>query len=394
MENKHFETLSIRTQAQASSHREHSVPLYLTSSFTFENAEHGSALFKGTQEGNLYSRFSNPNTDEFIKKLCALENYEDGVATASGMAAVYASLVSFLEQGDHIIASKNSFGNTLYIIQKILPKMGVSYTLVDLEDKEAWAQSVRTNTKLLYLETPSNPTLKIADLSYISKLCKANGIISIVDNCFATPYLQKPSDFGIDISIHSATKYIDGQGRVLGGAILGSSEHIHPCYEFLRRTGGCLSPFNAWILSKSLETLAIRMERHCHNAMAIATWLENNPVIDKVYYPFLESMEDYDLARQQMELGGGIVGFNFKGEASMAFRFLNNLKLHSLTANLGDSRSIATHPASTTHSKLNAEQQKEAGINPNFIRLSVGLEHVDDLIADIDQSLKKANENI
>ncbi len=388
MENRAFETISIRTQSEKTNHREHSVPLYLTSSFSFENAEHGSAIFNGTEQGNLYSRFSNPNTDEFIQKLCLLENYEAGVSTASGMAAVYTSLVSFLSAGDHVIGSKNSFGNTLYIFQHILPKMGVECTLVDLEDHETWQQSIKSNTKLIYLETPSNPTLKIADLSFFAKICKENNIISIVDNCFATPYLQTPSAFGIDICVHSATKYIDGQGRVLGGAILGSSELIKHCYEFLRRTGACLSPFNAWILSKSLETLAIRMERHCSNAMTIANWLKDHPLIDHVIYPFLPEMKNYDLAKKQMRLGGGLVAFEIKGDSNKAFTFLNNLKLHSLTANLGDTRSIATHPASTTHSKLDEAQQRAVGIAPNFIRLSVGLEHVDDLITDIDQSLK------
>ena len=389
MEKPAFETVSIRTQSEQTNHREHSVPIYLTSSFSFESAEHGSAMFDGSVKGNLYSRFSNPNTSEFIQKLCLLENYEDGVSTASGMAAVYTSLVSFLSAGDHVIGSKSSFGNTLYIFQHILPKMGVECTLVDLEDHETWIKSIKSNTKLIYLETPSNPTLKIADLSFYAKICKENNIISIVDNCFATPYLQNPSAFGIDICVHSATKYIDGQGRVLGGAILGSTELIKHCYEFLRRTGACLSPFNAWILSKSLETLAIRMERHCSNAMTIATWLDDHPLIENVIYPFLPHMKNYHLAKKQMKLGGGLVAFEIKGESNKSFTFLNNLKIHSLTANLGDAKSIATHPASTTHSKLDVAQQKAVGITPNFIRLSVGLEHVDDLIKDIDQSLKQ-----
>ena len=387
MVKKSFETTAIRTQIEQSYHREHSVPLYLTSSFTFEDAEHGSALFQGSAEGNLYSRFSNPNTSEFIQKLCLLENYEAGVSTASGMAAVYTSLVALLQSGDHLIASKNSFGNTLYIIQHILPKMGVEYTLVELDDEQSWIRAIKPNTKLLYLETPSNPTLKIADLSFISRLCRDNKIISIVDNCFATPYLQKPSEFGIDISIHSATKYIDGQGRVLGGAIIGNKEHIKHCYEFIRRTGACLSPFNAWILSKSLETLAVRMDRHCSNAMSIATWLTNHPLVENVIYPFLPHSKDYELAKKQMKLGGGLVGFEIKGNGNKAIKFLNSLKIHSLTANLGDSRSIATHPASTTHSKLDETQRLNSGITSNFIRLSVGLEHVDELITDIDQSL-------
>ena len=391
MENSqyNFETLAIRTQSEQTQHREHSVPLYLSSSFTFNDAEQGAAIFKGEESGNLYSRFSNPNTSEFIKKLCLLENCEDGIATASGMAAVYTSFVSFLEQGDHMLASKDIFGNALYIIEQILPKMGISYTLVDVEDKEAWSKGIQKNTRIVYLETPSNPTLKIADLQYISRLCKEHNIISIVDNCFASPYLQQPADFGIDLVIHSATKYIDGQGRVLGGAIIGKTFLIKKCYDFIRRTGACLSPFNAWVLSKSLETLAIRMDRHCSNAYQIAQWLEDSNIVSNVCYPFLDSHYQNALAKKQMRHGGGLVGFEIKGDGTKAMLFLNNLKLYSLTANLGDCRSIATHPSSTTHSKLNTQQQLDMGISPSYIRLSVGLENVEDLIQDLDKSLNK-----
>lgn len=387
MQDQRFETIAIRAQSEQTQHREHSVPLYLTSSFSFEDAEQGQAIFKNEIEANLYSRFSNPNTEEFINKLCLLENYDRGVTTASGMAAIYTAFVSLLQQGDHIIASKNIFGNALYIITNILPKMGVEYTLVEIDDTDAWEQGIKKNTKLAYLETPANPTLKIADLKFFSHLCKRNNIISIVDNCFASPYLQKPSEFDIDLSIHSATKYIDGQGRVLGGAILGNEFHISQCYDFIRRTGACLSPFNAWILSKSLETLALRMDRHCENALTIAKWLEDHPKINRVIYPFLDSHPQQKLAKSQMKLGGGLVGLEINGSKSDSMQFLNSLKLHSLTANLGDSRSIATHPASTTHSKLSEEQQIDAGIKPNYLRLSVGLENVQDLISDIDQSL-------
>jgi len=381
-----FETIAIRKQSKQTQHREHSTPLFLTSSFTFENAEQGSAIFSGSEAGNLYSRFSNPNTDEFIDKLCLLENCESGIATASGMAAIYTSFVALLSQGDHILASKDIFGNALYIITNILPKMGIEYSLVDVNDNEAWQNSVRKNTKLLYLETPSNPTLKIGDLKFIAELCTVNDIISVVDNCFATPYLQRPSDFNIDIILHSATKYIDGQGRVLGGAVLGKSKLISKCYEFIRRTGACLSPFNAWLLSKSLETLAIRMDRHCSNALAIALWLQDSGKVKNVSYPFLTSNPQYSLAKSQMKLGGGLVAFEIENGASEAMKFINNLKLYSLTANLGDSRSIATHPASTTHSKLSNQQQKEAGISPGYIRVSVGLENVQDLINDLDKA--------
>ncbi len=390
-DNYQFETIAVRTQSEQTHNREHSVPLYLSSSFTFENAEHGAAIFKGEVKGNLYSRFSNPNTSEFIQKLCLLENCEFGVATASGMAAVYTSFAALLKAGDHIVASKNIFGNTLYILTDILPRMGVEYTLVDIDDKQAWEEAVQKNTKIIYLETPANPSLKIADLSFIGKLSKAHNIISIVDNCFATPYLQKPSNFGIDISIHSATKYIDGQGRVLGGAILGKMELVNLCADFIRRTGACLSPFNAWVLSKSLETLSLRMDRHCENALQIATFLSSNPHIERVRYPFLKSNPQFDLATRQMKLGGGLVAFEVKGLVTDAIDFINNLKLHSLTANLGDSRSIVTHPASTTHVKLSEAALSAAGISPNFIRISVGLENVSDLINDLNQSLSKLN---
>jgi O-succinylhomoserine sulfhydrylase len=382
-----FETQAIRTQSEQTQYREHSTPLFLTSSFTFENAQQGSAIFSGVEAGNLYSRFSNPNTSEFIKKLCLLENCPDGVSTASGMAAIYTSFAALLKSGDHILASKDIFGNALYIITQILPRMGVEYTLVNVDDKSAWKNNVQKNTKILYLETPSNPTLKIADLEYLSKLSKKHNIISIVDNCFATPYLQRPADYGIDLILHSATKYIDGQGRVLGGAILGRKDLIDKCFEFLRRTGACLSPFNAWILSKSLETLAIRMDRHCSNAHQIALWLKDATGIQSVSYPFLKSHPQHTLASAQMKLGGGLVAFELNGNRSDAMNFINRLKLFSLTANLGDARSIATHPASTTHAKLTPEQQLEAGITPAYIRLSVGLENVQDLIKDLDQAI-------
>lgn len=388
MSNYKFETKAIRVQNTKSHNREHSSALYLTSSFEFENAEQGADIFSGQEQGNLYSRFSNPNTTEFIDKLCALENCENGIATASGMAAIYTSFVANLQQGDHVLASKDIFGNALYIITQLLPKMGVDYTLVSVDDNDAWSNSIKENTKLIYLETPSNPLLKIADLSFLNQICKEHNLIFIVDNCFATPYLQKPGDFGADLVLHSATKYIDGQGRVLGGAILGKKQLVSNCYEFIRRTGACLSPFNAWVLSKSLETLAVRMDRHCSNALAIAQWLESEKRVFNVSYPHLDSHPQNQLATQQMKLGGGLVAFEIKGGIESAQQFLNHLKIHSLTANLGDCRSIATHPASTTHSKLSGEEQLKMGITPGYVRLSVGLENIEDLILDIDQALK------
>lgn len=382
-----FETLAIRQQIDQSQYQEHSVPLFMTSSFTFDSAEQGSAIFQKKEDGYLYSRFSNPNSTELVQKLCALENCETGIVTASGMAAIYTCFAALLKKGDHILASKDIFGNAHYIITEILPNMGIDYTLVDVDDNEAWQNGFKKNTKLAYLETPSNPTLKTADMTFISQLCTANQTVFAVDNCFATPYLQNPSQFGADIVIHSATKYMDGQGRVLGGAILGAEQYIALCADFLRRTGASLSPFNAWILSKSLETLALRMDRHCSNASRVANFLEQHPLVESVVYPHLPSYTQYELAKSQMRKGGGLVGFYLKGGLSDGSRFLNRLHIHSLTANLGDTRSIATHPASTTHSKMSPDVQLKNGIKPNYIRLSVGLEHADDLIDDIAQAL-------
>jgi len=384
---KKFETLAIRQQLEQTAHREHSAPLFLTSSFTFDSAEQGAAIFKGEEPGNLYSRFSNPNTQELSTKLTLLEGTEAGMVTASGMAAVFTSMAALLQAGDHIISCKSIFGNSSYILNNILPSWGIEVTFVDIHDKEAWAQAFQSNTKMLYLETPSNPTLQIADMQYIGELTKAHGVIFSVDNCFATPYLQKPVEFGADLVIHSATKYIDGQGRVLGGAIVGSKGHVSACYDFVRRTGAALSPFNAWILSKSLETLAVRMDRHCSNALVVAEFLNTHSEITEVTYPGMKSHPQYELAQRQMLQGGGLVGCQIKGGQERGARFLNALKLHSRTANLGDSRSIATHPASTTHSKLSAEQQADINITPGYLRFSVGLEHISDILTDIDQAL-------
>ena len=390
MENSHFETLAIRTQIEQTAQKEHATPLYLTSSFTFESAEHGAQLFNNEVEGNLYSRFSNPNTDEFIDKLCLLEGCHSGVATASGMAAVYSSMAAILKQGDHIISSGAIFGNSRYVLTNILPNMGIEYTFVDVDDNEAYEKAIRPNTKMIYVETPSNPTLKSANLTYLGNLCESHGIIFSVDNCFATPYLQQPVKYKADLVIHSATKYIDGQGRVLGGAILGREEHVKSCYDFIRRTGASLSPFNAWVLSKSLETLAVRMDRHCENAGKLAQYLVDHEAVDEVIYPHHKSYKQYDLAKKQMSQGGGLVGCVIKGGVERGSKFLNALKMLSLTANLGDTRSIATHPASTTHSKMSKEDQLSVGITEGFLRFSVGLEHINDIIKDIDHALSKS----
>jgi len=378
-----FETRAIRTRMKPTENREHSSPLYLTSSFMFDSAEQGAGIFKGEIEANLYSRFSNPNTTEFIDKLCQLEGCEDGVATASGMAAVYLTLAAHLKQGDHVVAAGAMFGNSRHILTNLLPDKGITCTFVDLDNNTEWEEAIQSNTKMLMLETPSNPTLKTADLSHIGALAEHHNILFAVDNCFATPYLQRPAEFGAHLVLHSATKYIDGQGRVLGGAIVGNKEAVAPCFEYLRRTGSSLSPFNAWVLSKSLETLAIRMDRHCSNAAKVADFLHEHEAIEEVIYPH----HSLGLAQKQMSQGGGLVGCVVKGGSERGARFLNSLSMISLTANLGDTRTIATHPASTTHSKLSPEDQLAIDITPGFLRFSTGLEHSDDILSDIDNAL-------
>jgi O-succinylhomoserine sulfhydrylase len=385
-EKRHFETIAIRHEIDKSSQHEHTSPIYVTSSFVFDNAEQARASFANEIPGNIYSRFSNPNNDEFIEKLSALEGLGDGVSTASGMAAIFASIASFLNQGDHLVASRAVFGSTHQIFSQILPRWGITHTYVDGNDPATWEKAIMSNTKMLFLETPSNPGLEIIDLEMVGKLAKKKKLILNVDNCFASPYLQNPAKFGAHLVTHSATKFIDGQGRVLGGAVLGSRDLIEKVRFFTRHTGPALSPFHGWILSKSLETLAVRMERHCSNALELAKFLEKHPRVSWVRYPFLPSHPQYKIARKQMKLGGGLVSFEIKGGYKEGCRMLDKIKMLSLTANLGDTRSIITHPASTTHSKLTKEERKAVGITDGLIRISVGLEHIEDIISDIDQA--------
>ena len=380
-------TDAILIQTPRTGQMEHSSPLYLTSSFVFEDADEMRGAFADENDNNIYSRFSNPTVDEFIQKMCALEGAEAGFATATGMAAVFSSMFSILKQGDHIISSSSVFGSTYALVTKFLPRFGIESTLVAGNDKEAWEKAIRSNTKMIYLETPTNPQLELIDLEWIGQLSKKHNIILNVDNCFATPLLQKPINFGADLVVHSATKWIDGQGRVLGGVIVGRADLIKEIYLFCRNTGPSLSPFNAWVLSKSLETLDVRMERHCANAQNIAEKLENNPKISWVKYPFLPTHPQYEIAKKQMSKGGGVLCFEIKGGIEGGRNFLNALKMLSMTANLGDSRSIASHPASTTHSKLSEAERLSVGITPGLIRISAGLEHVDDILADIEQAL-------
>ncbi len=391
MEERNFETDAVRTQSERTPFREHSVPLYLTSSFVFEDAEQARALFADELPGNIYTRFSNPNNTEFIQKLCLLEGTEDGIATASGMAAMYISMASLLKSGDHVLASRSVFGSTHQILNVIFPKVNISHTYADLDDPYSWESRIQPNTKMIFVETPSNPALDIVDLEWLGKLANKHNLILNVDNCFATPYLQNPAKWGAHLVTHSATKFIDGQGRVIGGAVLGNKELIKEVRFFARHTGPSMSPFNAWVLSKSLETLAVRMERHCQNALQLAHHLEAHPEVLKVKYPFLPSHPQYDLAKKQMRLGGGVVTFEINGGIDRGRKFLNSLKMLSHSANLGDTRSIATHPASTTHSKLSDAERIAVGITPGLIRVSVGLESIEDIIKDIEQAISNSN---
>lgn len=381
------ETIAIRLQAERSAHAEHSVPLYLTSSYTFEDAEDMRLQFNEEREGHIYSRYANPNVEELITKLAAMEGTDTGWATATGMAAVFTTCAALLSSGDHIVASRAVFGSTHKLFTEVLPKWNITTSYVDAGETRNFKEAIQENTKLVYLETPSNPGLDIIDLKAVASICKQKGVLLVVDNCFATPVLQRPAEFGADIVIHSATKYIDGQGRTLGGVILSSETIIAEIKAFARHSGPALSPFNAWVLSKSLETLHLRMREHGRNALEVARRLEKDARVEQVRYPFLPSHPQYEIAVQQMDGGGGIVSFEIKGGLAAGKQFLDRLRMFSLTANLGDTRSIATHPASTTHSKLTPEQRAEVGITDGLIRLSIGLEHLEDIWDDIVHAL-------
>lgn len=386
-----FETIAIRTQNERTQNNEHSTPLYLTSSFVFDDAEQMRGAFAEENDSNIYSRFSNPNTDEFIEKVRLMEGAEAGFATASGMAAVFAGFMALLESGDHILSANAVFGSTHTLLTKYLPKWGITHTYAPITEPESWEQLIQPNTKLIFVETPSNPGLDIIDLEWLGNFAKQHNVILIVDNCFATPYLQRPIEFGADLVIHSATKYIDGQGRTLGGIVVGRQELINKIYVFARNSGPALSPFNAWILSKSLETLAVRMDRHCDNALKIAEFLEQHPAVEWVKYPGLPSHPQHAIAQKQMKAGGGIIAFSLRGGLEKGRTFLNALNMCSLTANLGDTRTIVTHPASTTHSKLSETERFSVGITDGLVRISAGLEHHTDIINDISQALETAD---
>lgn len=387
---EHFETNSIRISSSKSNQKEHSAPIYLSSSFTFDSAEEARATFADELPGYIYSRYSNPNSSDLIQKVCAAEGTEDGIATASGMAAMFGSIAALLQQGDHILASRSLFGSTHQLLTRVFPKWGITSTYGDISDFQNWDKLVQPNTKMLFIETPSNPGLEIIDLEWAGKFAAAHNLVLVVDNCFATPYLQQPAKWGAHIVTHSATKYIDGQGRVIGGLILGSNELIKEVQFFTRHTGPAISPFNAWILSKSMETLAVRMDRHCDNAEKVANYFEGNSELEAVKYPFLKSHPQHHLAIKQMKRGGGIITLTLKGGLARAQRFIDQLDMISLTPNLGDSRSIVTHPASTTHSKLTVEERAKVGISDGLVRLSVGLEHYEDIILDVERAIEKS----
>jgi len=385
MEN--FETSAIRTQTERTQFDEHSTPLYLTSSFIFQDAEDMRASFAEEKPKNLYSRFSNPNVTEFTEKIAKMEGAEAGYAFATGMAAIYSTFAALLNAGDHIVSCQSVFGSTHTLFTKYFPKWNIKTTYFKAEDAENVEQYIQPNTKILYLETPTNPAIEVLDLEFFGKIAKKHNLIFIVDNCFATPYLQQPIKYGADIVVHSATKLIDGQGRVLGGVAVGREDLIREIYLFARNTGPAMSPFNAWVLSKSLETLAIRVEKHCENALKVAEFLETHSNVELVKYPFLKSHPGYEIAKKQMKLGGNIVAFEIKGGIEGGRNFLDKIKMCSLSANLGDTRTIVTHPASTTHSKLSDHERNEVGITAGLVRCSVGLENVDDIIADLKQAL-------
>jgi O-succinylhomoserine sulfhydrylase len=385
--NQKLETKAIRTQMERSKFLEHSTPLYLTSSFIFEDAEDMRASFSEEKERNIYSRFTNPNTSEFVQKVADMEGAEDGVSFATGMGAIYGTFAALLNSGDHIVSARSIFGSTHTLFTKYFPKWNIETSYFKVEEPETIASLIKPNTKILYAETPTNPGVDILDLQYLGKIAKKHNLNLIIDNCFATPYLQQPVQYGADLVIHSATKLIDGQGRVLGGVTVGNADLIREIYLFARNTGSALSPFNAWILSKSMETLPVRVDRHCESALKIATLLEKHPKINWVKYPFLKSHPQYELAKKQMSQGGNIIAFEIKGGIEAGRSFLNSIKMLSLSSNLGDSRSIVTHPASTTHSKLSEPDRLEVGITDGMIRLSVGLEHFEDINDDLNQAL-------
>jgi O-succinylhomoserine sulfhydrylase len=381
------ETLAVHAGTARSQFGEHSEALFLTSSFIFDNAAEAAARFIGEQPGNIYSRFTNPTVTMFEERLAALEGAEQCVATASGMSAILACVMGVLKAGDHVVASRSLFGATVNLFNNVIRKFGVETTYVSATDAGEWKAAVRPETRLFFLETPSNPLTEISDISAIAAIAKNCGALLAVDNCFCTPILQRPLQLGADIVIHSATKYIDGQGRALGGAVLGSRKNMESVYGFLRTAGPTMSPFNAWVFLKGLETLKLRMDAHSANALELARWLEAQPGVARVFYPGLPSHPQHELAMKQQKTGGGIVSFEVKGGKEAAWRVIDNTKLLSITANLGDAKTTITHPASTTHARITPEARAAAGITDGLIRIAVGLEAVVDIQNDLARGL-------
>lgn len=388
MKDKKFETQAIRAQMERSENNEHSVPLYLTSSFVFDTAEDMRAAFNDESDAFIYSRYTNPNNNEFVNKVCLMEGAEAGVALASGMAAIYTTFMALLKSGDHVVSCSSVFGATHALFTKYFPKLNISHSYFNIKDPNSIEKLIKPETRFIYLETPTNPAIELIDLEFVAAVAKKHNKLLIVDNCFATPYLQQPIKHGADLVIHSATKYMDGQGRVLGGVVVGKKELVNEIYLFGRITGPSMSPFNAWVLSKSLETLALRMDRHCENALYIAEALEKNPVLENVSYPFLKSHPHHAIAKKQMKAGGGIITVTVKGGLEAAKKFMDKLQMIKISPNLGDSRTIATHPASSTHCKLSEEERLSVGISQGLIRISIGLENKEDILNDIQQALK------
>ena len=388
MENKQFETQAIRAQLERTDYNEHSAPLFLTSSFVFDTAEEMRAAFNEESDDFIYSRYVNPNTSEFINKVCLLEGAEAGFATATGMAAIFTTFMSILKSGDHVVSCSSVFGATHAVFTKYFPKWNISYSYFNTNNANEIEKLIKPETKFIYLETPTNPAIELIDLELVAAVAKKHNILLIVDNCFATPYLQNPIKYGADLVIHSATKYMDGQGRVLGGIVVGKKELVHDIYLFGRLTGPSMSPFNAWVLSKSLETLALRMDRHCENALYVAQKLEGHAQLENVSYPFLPSHPHHAIAKKQMKAGGGIITLTLKGGYEAAKQFLDKLQMIKISPNLGDARSIVTHPASSTHCKLSEEERLKVGITPGLIRVSIGLENKEDILNDLLSALK------
>jgi len=382
-------TLAVRAGKVQSQEGENSELMYLTSSFVFENAEQAAARFAGDIPGNIYSRFTNPTVRMFEERLAAMEGGERCIATSSGMSAILSTCMGLLKSGDHIVSSGNIFGATVNLFNNILSKFKLATTFVSLSDYDAWAAAIRPETRMLFLETPSNPLTEIADIRRLADLAHSHDCLLVVDNCFCTPALQQPFAFGADLVIHSATKYLDGQGRCVGGAVIGSEELLgKEVFGFLRSAGPTMSPFNAWVFLKGLETLDLRMKAHCENAARIADWLRDQPGITRVFYPGLENHPQYALAKTQQSGFGGIVSFEVMGGKDAAWKLIDNTNIYSITANLGDTKSTITHPASTTHGRVTPEQRAEFGIGDGLVRISAGFEDIDDLIADLDQALR------